>query len=89
MNLVPETGGDKQKIDIPDKWLSQPRPLVGIQQYNTVSASWEYPGGNAASSLLLWNISTNTHTIAGISENYTQYTYNGTDRSSTQIRLIF
>ena len=89
--LVAETGGNKQKFDIPDKWTGAPtnNPLVGVQQYNTFSSVWEYPGGSAAASLLLWNTSATTQTIQSVVENYTRYTYNGTDRSSVQIRLIF
>ena len=88
MTLVPETGGNKQKFDIPDKWTAI-NPLVGVQQYNTFSSVWEYPGGSAAASLLVWTTSSTTHSIQAVTENYTRYTYNGVDRSTTQIRLIF
>jgi len=83
--LVPETGGNKQKIDIPDKWTGTPtnNPLTAIQQYNTVSSVWE------TINILTWTTSGITHDIQGITENYTRYTYNGTDRSSVQIRLVF
>ena len=89
--LIAETGGNKQKFDIPDKWTGAPtsNPLIGVQQYNTFSSTWEYPGGSAAASLLVWNTSATTQTIQSVVENYTRYTYNGTDRSSVQIRLIF
>lgn len=84
-NLVPETGGNKQKIEIPVAW----RTLIGIQQFNTFTSAWEYPGGSASASLLLWTTSATTESIQGNIINYTQYTYNGTDRSSVQIRLVF
>lgn len=89
--VVPETGGDKQKIDIPDKWTGVPtnNPLTGIQTYNTIASIWEYQGGSAAASLTIWTTSSVTQTIQGIVENYTRYTYNGADRSSIEIRLIF
>jgi hypothetical protein len=87
-SLVPETGGDKQKIDIPDAWTAS-RPLVGIQTFNTVSSQWEYQGGNAASSLTFWTTSATTQTIQTNVINYTRYTYNGVDRGAIQLRLVF
>jgi len=83
--VVTETGGYKQKFDIPDKWTGAPtnNPLTAIQQYNTFSSQWE------TISLSTWTTSSTTHTIQGIVENYTRYTYNGVDRSSVQIRMIF
>ena len=91
MQLVAETGGNKQKFEIPCAWLGAPinRPLVGICQYNTVSGSWEYPGGSAASSLTLWTSSGSTETVQGNSIGYCRYTYNGVDRSTVCIRLVF
>jgi len=90
-SLVAETGGNKQKIDIPNVWTGSPtnRPLVGIQTYNTVSSQWEYQGGTAATSLTYWTTSATTWTINSVVVNYTRYQYNGTDRSSVQARLIF
>jgi len=82
MALVTETGGSKQKFDVPDKWIAI-NPLTAIQQYNTVSSTWE------TISLATWITSSITQTIQGVVENYTRYTYNGVDRSSVQIRLIF
>lgn len=89
--MVAETGGNKQKFDIPDTWTGAPtnRPLVGIQTFNTVSNVWEYQGGNAANSLTFWGTSATTHTINSSVINYTRYTYNSSDRSSVQIRLVF
>jgi hypothetical protein len=91
MNLVSDSSPNKQKFEIPCAWLSTPtnRPLVGVQQYNTVSAQWEYPGGSQGSSLALWNCSTSSETIQGNSIGYCRYTYNGVDRSAVCIRLVF
>ena len=86
--LVAEGGGNKQKIQISNDWISL-RPLVGIQQFNTVSSQWEFPGGSAAASLLIWNMTLQTQTIQGNSVNYTQYEHNSPDRDSVQIRLVF
>lgn len=84
----PSGSADKQRIDIPLSWLVT-RPLKGIQQYNTFSYQWEYPGGSATSSLLLWDTSSTSHVIQGISVNYTRYTYNGVARSNVRLKLIF
>lgn len=93
MNMVSQPSGslDKQAFKIPDAWIGDPtyRPLLAVQQYNTVSSQWEYPGGSAATSLALWNTSASSEVIQGNSVPYTMYTYNGPDRSSVQIKLIF
>jgi len=91
MNLVAESGGNKQKFEIPVAWTGAPtnRPLTGIKTYNTVSAQWEYEGGSAFLSLLKWTTSVVSETIQGNLINYTRYTYNGVDRSAIQIRLEF
>lgn len=88
MTLVSETGGNKQKFDIPDTWLNS-RPLAGVCQYNTASSQWEYPGGSQDASLDVWSTSSTTHNIQGNTVDYTQYTYNGVDRGTVCIRLVF
>jgi len=91
MELLTETGGTKQKFEIPCAWLGAPtnRPLVGVCQYNTLSSQWEYPGGSAGTSLTLWTSSSASETVEGNSVGYCRYTYNGVDRSSVCIRLVF
>jgi len=91
MTLVAETGGNKQKFEIPTSWTGAPtnRPLVGVQQYNTFSSQWDTPGGSLAASLNLWPTSSVTESVQGNTINYTRYEYNGTDRGSVQIRLVF
>ena len=91
INLVTESGGNKQKFDIPDAWLGAPtnRPLIGIETYNTFSNQWEYQGGTAVNSLTFWNTTSVQQTIQGNSINYTRYEFNGTNRSAVQIRLKF
>lgn len=88
LSLVAETGGNKQFLDIPDAWLSS-RSLQGIQTYNTLNGQWEYQGGSAASSKTFWTTTSTTQTIQGDSVDYTRYTYNGSDRGATTIRLVF
>lgn len=92
IDMVPETGGEKQKFSIPNAWTGAPtlNPIIGIETLNTNSNKWEYTGGTAASSLLLWDVSNGINrTIQGNSVSYDNYVYNGTDRSSINIRLIF
>lgn len=87
-SLVSESGGNKQKVDIPTAWVTA-RPLVGIQQLNTVSGLYEYAGGSAAASLAIWIVSDVTQTIQSNTINYKRRTYNGSDRASVSIKLIF
>jgi hypothetical protein len=86
--MVAESGGQKQKFEIPNSWLLS-RPLLGIRTYSTVSGQWEYQGGTAGSSLTYWTTSSITETVQGNVINYTRYTYNSTDRSAIDIRLEF
>jgi hypothetical protein len=89
--MVAESGGNKQTFDIPDAWENAPtnRPLTGVETFNTVSGSWEYQGGSAGTSLTFWTQTTTTQTVQGNVINYNRYTYNGSDRSSINIRLKF
>lgn len=89
--MVAETGGNKQAFDVPTGWTSSPtnRPLTGIETYNTISESWEYQGGNAINSLTFWTTSSVTQNVQGNTIGYTRYTYNSTDRSAINIRLVF
>jgi hypothetical protein len=82
MALVAETGGNKQKFETPDAWTAI-HPLTNVQTYNTISSAWESTG------LGTWTTSSTTETIQGNIVNYTRYTYNGSDRGSVQIRLVF
>ena len=89
--LAAETGGAKGQFEIADKWTGSPNnnPLTGVQTFNAFSSTWEYQGGSAAASLTSWTTTPTTQLIQGVSENYTLYTYNGVDRGSIQIRLVF
>lgn len=89
INLVADSSPNKQKFEIPCAWLSAPRPLIGICQWNTVSSQWEYPGGSAASSLNLWACTSASETVQGNLIGYCRYTYCCVDRSSVCIRLAF
>ena len=89
LNLVADSSPQKQKFQIPCAWLSAPRPLKGVEQFNTVSNAWEYPGGTCTASLNIWTTAPATQTIQGNSVGYCEYTYNSTDRSAVCIRLRF
>lgn len=88
ITLVPETGGNKHKFEIPCAWLSS-RPLVGIKTFNSVANAWCYEGSTAIASLTKWDESPSTETVQSLSIGYCRYTYNGIDRSTTYIRLEF
>ena len=88
IQLPAESGGNKQKFEVPCAWLTS-RSLQGVQQYNTVSAQWEYPGGDATSSLSLWTCSAASETVQGNSVGYCQYTHACGDRGGVCIRLVF
>jgi hypothetical protein len=87
-NMVPESGGNKQTFEIPNLWLLA-RPLVGVQTYNALTLQWEYQGGTAPISLTYWTTSADNQTIQGYLIPYTKYTFNGVDRSSIPVRLVF
>lgn len=80
------SGPPYQSFDIPNAW---PNALLGVETYNTVSGSWEYEGGSAATSLTKWTTSSVTHVIQSNTINYTRYSYNGINRGAVQIRLKF
>ena len=87
ISLVAESGGNKQKFEIPCAWLNAPRNLVGVCQWNTVSNAWEYPGGSAVASLTLWTPSSATETVQG--NRLVIVNYNSVDRSAVCIILVF
>ena len=83
--MVPETDGYKQSFDIANAWIGSPtnRSIGDIETFNTVSNTWDSTG------LSQWDSSAITHSIQSNTVNYTRYTYNGPNRSSIQIRLVF
>ena len=86
-SLVAETLGFKQRFEMAQSWLTA-RPIVGIQTFNTVSNAWEYQGGTAGTSLTYWTQTSVVISVQGNNVNYKIFTYNGTDRSATQIKII-
>jgi len=91
LQLATETASDKQKFEVPCAWLGAPtsNPLVGVCLWNSVGGSWEYQGGSAGASLTYWTCSSASETVQGNSVGYCQFTYNGPQRGTVCIRLVF
>ena len=91
ITLVPETGGNRHKFEIPCAWLGSPtnRPLTGVRTFNSVANAWCYEGSTAVASLTKWDESSSTETVQGSSIGYCRYTYNGIERNTVCIRLEF
>jgi hypothetical protein len=77
-NMVAESGGNKQTIDIPDNWGG----ITTLQQYNTLSGSWD------TIDLSTFTISFVTNVIQGNVVNYTRYTHNGANIGARQLRWL-
>ena len=82
-NLVGETATEKQKIEIPNAWLSS-RALQSIQYFNTLVGDWD-----STNRINEFDTSSVNKTIEGNSVAYTRYTHNGSRRDGIAIRLIF
>ena len=92
VTLATESGGNKQKFEIPCAWIGVPtnNPLTGVRTYVSVANAWCYlNGATAACSLTEWNATPASETVQGNSVGYCQYTFNGIDRATTCIRLEF
>ncbi|MFA5366461.1 MAG: hypothetical protein WC333_00860 [Dehalococcoidia bacterium] len=86
--LVAESGGLKDRFEIPNAWTGN--PLKCICTYNTFSSAWEWEGGSGAASLTTWTPSVSSETLCCGSAPYCLYTYNGACRlTTTCIRLVF
>lgn len=83
VNLVAETGGNKQFIELESQFLTT-RPLTQIQYFNTVSGLFD-----TTNKLSDFTITTVTNVVQTISKSYKRYTYIGSDRANILIRLIF
>jgi hypothetical protein len=87
-NMVPESDNHKQAFSIANDWLIS-RPLLGVETYNEFSGNWEYTGGSPGNSLALWTQASEIRNIVSVPVNYTNFIFNGSDRSSIRIRLTF
>jgi len=85
VNVVAESGSDKQRVEIPTSWSI----ITGIQFFNTINNSWEYIGGNKANSLLTFteSVEYSKEYSTGLSTNYTTFTHNGVTIGVRQLRF--
>lgn len=81
-DVVAESGGNKQTVELPDAWST----ITGIQVYNPISATWEWVGGNKVNSLATFTSTDITKTIQWNIVNYKRYTHNGSLTGSRQLR---
>lgn len=64
------------EINIDDKWaflVPADQPVVGIKQFDIMSQTWQWLGGDPASSLAYFNQESIIKEIDGLAETYTQY----------------
>ncbi len=83
LNLVAESGGNKQFFDIPQIWTDS-RPLTKIEFFDFNTNAW-----NSQNQLSTFTRVTNTHTVNGSVINYHRYTNNTSNRGAIRLRLIF
>lgn len=83
LTLVAETGGNKQKFELPNSWVSS-RPLTKIEYFNTVSNQFD-----ATNKIADFTETTVSETIEGSSITYKRYTNSSSDRGSLKIKLSF
>lgn len=83
LTLVAETGGNKQKFELPNSWVSS-RPLTKVEYFNTVSNQFD-----ATNKISDFTETTVSETIEGSSITYKRYTNSSPDRGALKIKLIF
>lgn len=83
IDLVDETGGNKQSFEFPEAWLNL-NAIQSIQNFNTVSN--QFDPSNQISAFTVSNIS---KTIEGQTVAYKRYTHNGSDRGAIKIKINF
>lgn len=83
LNLVGESGGNKQFFDIPQEWLDN-RPLTKIEFFDFNTNAW-----NSQNQLNTFTAVANTHVVNGNTVNYKRYTNSGSNRGAIRMRLIF
>lgn len=82
LDMATEDGINRQSFEIPYEWeLSN--PLSTVETYNTAAGQWVETG------LATWDASTIYKTIYSNIVTYTKYIYNGPQRGSNKIRLVF
>jgi len=84
INMVAETGWDKYKADFEASYIT----ITWIQFYNTLSGNREWLGWSKSNSLLLRDVTAETHTVQGNVVNYNRFTHNWPDGWSIQLRFF-
>ena len=83
LTLVAETGGNKQKFELPNSWVTS-RPLTKIEYFNTVSNQFD-----TTNKLSDFTVTTVSETVEGSSITYKRYTNSASDRGQLKIKLTF
>ncbi len=83
LTLVAETGGDKQKFELPNSWVTS-RPLTKIEYFNTVSNQFD-----TTNKISDFTVTTVSETVEGSSITYKRYTNSAADRGQLKIKLTF
>lgn len=83
LTLVAETGGNKQKFELPNSWVSS-RPLTKVEYFNTVSNQFD-----PTNKISDFTETTVSETVEGSSITYKRYTNSSSDRGALKIKLIF
>jgi len=83
VNMVAEWGWEKYKADFEASYIT----ITWVEFFDTSSNSWKRMWGTKANSLLLWDITTVTHTIQSIVVNYNRFTHNWPDGWALQLRF--
>lgn len=83
IDMVGESGGNKQRFELPIMWS----PITGIKFYNTISNTWDWIGGSKSNSLATFTITDNIRNINGIDVSYKLWTHNGSTIGSRKLRL--
>lgn len=83
VNMVAESGLDKQGIDFPISWSA----ITGIQFFNTINSQWEWINGSKANSLLTFTVTSTTNNVQGNSISYNRFSHNGSTIGARQLRF--
>lgn len=83
INLVAETGGNKQFFDIPNAWLSS-RPITDVRYFDALTGQFTINGKLSDFAQTPIN-----HTIQGNVIDYTRFTNTSPNRGALPIQLVF
>jgi len=83
VDLVAETGGNKQKIDLPNLWIIS-KPLTKVEYFNVVSGQFD-----PTNKISDFSVSSVTEIVQGNPVAYKRYTNSSLDRGSIKVKLFF